>query len=42
MKGSPMIGASRAMPLGCRTPFYALMAADLISQLGSMLTMIAP
>ena len=41
MKGFPMIGASRAMPLSRRTPFYALMAANLISQLGSMLTMIA-
>jgi MFS family permease len=36
-----MIGASRAQPLSRRTPFYALMAANLISQLGSMLTMIA-
>ncbi|HEX3721451.1 MAG TPA: MFS transporter [Nitrolancea sp.] len=36
-----MIRASRAMPLGQRTPFFALLTASLISQTGSALTMIA-
>ena len=35
------MGASRTMPLGERTPFFALLTANLISQIGSMLTMIA-
>lgn len=36
-----MIDASRAMPLGQRTPFFALLMANLISRIGSTLTVIA-
>jgi MFS family permease len=36
-----MIHASRAMPLGQRTPFFGFLAANLISNIGSTLTVIA-
>ncbi|HEX7103614.1 MAG TPA: MFS transporter [Nitrolancea sp.] len=36
-----MIDASRAMPLRQRTPFFALLTANLISRIGSTLTVIA-
>lgn len=36
-----MIDASHAMPLGQRTPFLALLTANLISRIGSTLTVIA-